>query len=142
MTKIPFSLATAKNTLICILDDDKGPIQISAENEENYLKKNDCLMIKYPQDSELEFSRMTKLLIFQWEKENSECLKRKQSRLYDVLKLQGKEYFHMIHAGDKYLTDEKSLRKEDFLENLKTDYVLVDHQLPGFDFEISIEFSR
>ena len=114
---------------------------VFGENEEK-LSKNDCVMIKDPQDSEIQFKGMTKLLIFQWEKENSECLKRKQSRLYDVLKLKGKEYFYMIHAGDKYLTDEKSLRKEDFLENLKTDYVLVDHQLPGFDFKISIEFSR
>ena len=103
---------------------------VFGENEEK-LRKNDCMMTRDPQDSEIQFKGMTNLLIFQWEKENSECLKRKQSRLYDVLKLKGKEYFHMIHAGDKYLTDEKSLRKEDFLENLKTDYVLVDHQLPG-----------
>ena len=127
MTKKPFALANLPNTLICNVDEMQ--VQIS---EEHNLHKNDCFLSKTPQDLELQPSgNIAKLLIFKWEKNESECLKRKNARLYDVLKLKKKEYFHMIHAGDKYLSGQSSLKIDAFLDILKTDFVLVDHQLPG-----------
>ena len=94
------------------------------------MHENDCLLIKDPQDLEIQPNNLAKLLIFKWEKEETDCLKRKNARLYDILKLKSKEYFHMIHAGDEYLA-QKPLKINVFLDILKTDLVLVDHQLPG-----------
>ena len=58
-----------------------------------------------------------------------------KTNLYEILNLNEPHQFHMIHAGDKYLSSsEKSLNQAKFIELLKTDLNFVS-SMPEWDNE-------
>ena len=58
---------------------------------------------------------------------------KKHKTLYDIFKMEDEDLYHLVHAGDTYLSS--SLDFEHFVNILKKDDILVNPTLPEWDTE-------
>lgn len=110
---------------------------ISGHFQKLDLSSYDCYFSKQQQ---VLIPKGVEVLVISWTKDleltQGQCPKAKKTKsLYEILKMEAKPHdFHMIHAGDKYLSSSK-LSQEDFIELLKKDVFLVNPSLPSWDEE-------